>query len=159
MAVNIAGFGLLEIEKLTPQKRASKRVRFGYNGSKYWRIWDFGNWHCKKEHQKVLDLAIMASGIKWRILDFGIWNLMMFFFKIFLALQTIFAVQALSLTLQKRASKSVRTGYNGIWYKVKDLGLFEIWKVKGRRMAKVGLIEKWKTFYLKSSGSLWVTAR
>ena len=44
----------------------------------------------------------------------------------FLALQTIFAVRALSLTLQKRASKSVRSGYNGIWYKVKDSGFWNL---------------------------------
>ena len=44
----------------------------------------------------------------------------------FLALQTIFAVRALSLTLQKRASKSVRSGYNGIWYKVKDAGFWNL---------------------------------
>ena len=44
----------------------------------------------------------------------------------FLALQTIFAVRALSLTLQKRASKSVRSSYNGIWYKVKDFGFWNL---------------------------------
>ena len=62
MAVNIAGFGLLEIEKLTLQKRASKSVRSSYNGIWY-KVKDFGFWNLKSDDVFFQNISCIANHI------------------------------------------------------------------------------------------------